>query len=84
MGERFEMRKRVVMAALQPLDVKRDLANLVKAELSFERLLGSAGDHLQASLSSALSARPSGNVNLPRQASRAKLRRPRAYRSHCR
>ena len=31
MGERFDMRKRVVMAALQPLDVKGDLAKLEKA-----------------------------------------------------
>jgi hypothetical protein len=31
MGERFDMRKRVAMAALQPLDVKGDLAKLEKA-----------------------------------------------------
>ncbi len=63
-GERFDKRKRVVMAALQPPDVKRDLANLTKVEPSFERLLGSACDHLQTSLSSALAVRPSGHINL--------------------
>ena len=31
MGERFDMRKRVVMAVLQPLDVKAEMAKLEKA-----------------------------------------------------